>query len=214
MNKKILAISISGVLALAVIATTINVQGAGESTPSSGILRKVFELLVRHDQNTGLEHQAIIKELDFKKRFYQLVFNTPIEVTGNGGADLFAKVEVDSCKKALSDLNACAFNVESMLIEVDPLSIAPGENATVTAIVVDGVPTAIQEATITASHPKANVMLDGVVSGPEHHGLTTIGASDSVEIQIDVTGTITFTKIEFNGEQPDGMHLQLQVTTP
>ena len=198
MSRKIILMSSLLVLGILIVGM---VSYSAEAQSSSGIFRKIFELLVKHNNDMNLGLNTIIDDLQFKKRFYQFV-DTDIEVTGNGGDDLSAKVERVACDQELEDAHACAFNVESILVEAD---IDPGESATITAIVVDGVPSVPPVITLTAADPKANYILDSVVS--------VVGASDSVEILIDVTGTITFTKIEFNGEQPQGLKLELQVTT-
>lgn len=172
-------------------------------------------------------------DLQLKKRFYQFVYDdTPI--TLGEGDRITAKVRVVSCAPELLARNACAFNVESILVESDIESNSDLQ-AFLTGPRVDGIDSDYiaflgggQVLGILLLDNKTNFLLDAMqfIDGdlsfdgePKAIGPPgVVGASEEVAIIIRADrfqqGDIKITKIEFNGEQPQGIELELVVETP
>ena len=146
------------------------------------------------------------EDLLLKKRFYQFVNDTEIEV--ESGKLVFAKVRVVSCTSELELMDACAFNVESILIE----SV---QFVDVTGPTVDGIQSVYSVQGLTG----VNFLVDAVKRVPDDDfdlfvgppGF--VGASEEVEVRIESSENVAFTikKIEFNGQQPQGMELELVI---
>lgn len=150
----------------------------------------------------------IQEDLQKKKKFYHFVNDTDTTLDGF----LIAEVRVVSCDPELELANACAFNVESILVES-----VNSELIIVRDLKVDGI-----LSDYNANHKDdvnflvdATMVITGVgtlvhIVGP----IGVIGASESVSVRILSGGTSTthIDKIEFSGEQPQGMELELVVT--
>jgi hypothetical protein len=211
LKKKIVGFLIAGVLVASIIVPALlqEVQGKHNTPPNP------IPLILNQ----------ILGDLQFKKRFYQFVNDTGTTLAPNEA--VIAKVRVVKCAPELEARDACAFNVESLLIESD---IADNSNNTgfVRGLRVDGISSnyfAILgdgdelglEPTLVDN--KVNFLTDSLLAfvpgqlqfiGPPG----VIGASNEVAVVISAasnTNAITITKIEFNGEQPQGIQLELVV---
>jgi hypothetical protein len=181
MNKKVLAVSIGAVLAIGFIAPAMMNAQAQVSTESA-TLKNILGIAKRVQKNvdiTNSELSVIKDDLLLKKKFYQF---HPFTVSSANSVALIN----DGC--SFSDPSACAFNVESILIEDFTSQVCVEE------VIVDNVSTDISALGICTP---TNLLLEW--------GVDKLGVSQSLEIVFDgpLTGTV-----EFNGEKPQGMILR------
>ncbi len=190
MNKKILAISVSAVLALAFVLPAINANAltSAENKALKTILGLTQQAKDKLANNVQPTLTTVKEDLKFKQKFWQF---EPFPVFRKN----IVGVAVESCE--LNDRSACAFNVES--IQIKPLVLGgtnsqPSSN-TAKFIIVDQV-----FADIPDVKAPTNLLVDT--------GIGQIGASDFVLVGAGGTSSDTFTAtVEFNGEKPQGMEL-------
>ncbi len=181
MNKKILAISISAVLVVAMLMPPI-VRAQAATQSESNALRTILGLvgnaltLVNKQINPTLD--SIIEDLKFKKKFWEYE-----KVSVSGSNVIGVGVAVKSCN--LNDPTACAFTVESIQTP----------KVVVIEISVDDTRTSINE---NKTIGPSNVLVDA--------GFGRIGASHEVNIVFDHAQAVPDT-FEFNGEKPQAMEL-------
>jgi hypothetical protein len=177
-NRKVLALSVSAVLAISFLTPSI-INAQAQVSSESRVLNTILALT----QDSNKDAQRVNSNLDtinddllLKQKFWQLSFDT----TGQ-----FVLIGVfGSCEFA--DDSACAFNVESAQFD---------GSGFVSGIFVDGVFTDVRNKDISAS---TNLLVDS--------GAGKIGANEFVAVLFDEEDSYSG-DVEFNGEKPQGMSL-------
>jgi hypothetical protein len=188
-NKKVLAVSISAVLAVGFLAPALMNAQAQVSSES-----RVLNTILALTQDSNKDAQRVNNNLDnidddllLKQKFWQY---EPYHEEANR-----IGIAVVGCD--FEDESACAFNIESI-----QLNCEPGGCAGVAAVMVDGVFSDVsgfsEESGGTPVPTPTNLLVD--------LGVGKIGASDFVAILIEKDEAF-FGKVEWNGEKPQGMEL-------
>jgi hypothetical protein len=143
----------------------------------------------------------ILRDLQFKKKFYQIKIDTTdidesqFDVTGDPELVTFVMVMEENCSLPTED---CAFNVESVQFRDNGNPVS----ANVTAIEVDGVITDLSGKEISTP---TNLMVDsgiGKLGASEHVAVYLFDPESGPDAEVPFSGTI-----EINGEKPQGMDL-------
>ncbi len=195
MNKKILAISVAGVLALAFVLPAINANAL--TSAENKALKTILDLTTSAKDKLANNVQptltTIKQDLQFKQKFWQL--RTEVEDVEEVGV----RVQENGC--LLPDRTACAFNVESIQVIQSPSLTGTFK---VKDINIDGVETNVAGGPLDLP---TNLLVDSSIG--------QVGASKFVEIQFckvsgtDCRNTTAFSgTVEFNGEKPQGLKLE------
>ncbi len=185
MNKKILAISISAVLALAFVLPAINANAL--TSAENKALKTILDLTTSAKDKLANNVQPTLttvkQDLQFKQKFWQFEpFQPTFPVFGVGVFGICT----------LSDQSACAFNVESIQIRS-----TPGANV----IAIDVIPPFPFERTfISPQSTPTNLLVD-----TGHGQVGTGGTISLVGAVFDRAVSPTF---EFSGEKPQGMIME------
>ena len=179
MDRKLLAISIG----IAIAAAFVVIPSFNVQAQVSGESKILKVILGLTEQAKSKINDNIIPTVDTVQedlQFKQKFWQyEPFTLTSGS----FVGVQVKSCN--LPDKTACAFNVESIQLR--------NSGAIVEKIFVDGTEITVNQPTPT------NLLVDT--------GIGTIGASDRVSINFS-PGNYDG-DVEFNGEKPQGMQLEV-----
>jgi hypothetical protein len=189
MRKKIIALSVSIVLAISFLAPAF-MNAQAQVSSESRVLNTILALtedIKRKAQLVNNNLDNIDDDLLLKQKFWQIVLDDPFE------ANLFGLFN-EGCD--FNDDSACAFNVESIQFRFSDLQgeVNAANGPCVQRIIVDDVETDLSGKGICVP---TNLTVD--------MGVGKIGAADRVEVLLDgpFSGIV-----EWNGEKPQGLSLQ------
>ena len=208
MNKKILAVSMTAVLAISLLATVspftaeANHRGSSSGNPTSRIIDNLQQI------NSGLfivqnGVDFIREDLKIKKKFYEVTFDGKAQGIQGGKGNFITLVE-EGCPGALpTELRQeedgtipCAFNVESLIVGAFH---SGNPECIVDHIVVDGVRSDLATP-IDVTNRLVNILLEA--------GIMQLGASDTVQVDVDCFNTADVF-VEFDGERPQISHFDI-----
>jgi hypothetical protein len=174
MNKKILAISVSAVMAVAVLASVLG-NAVGQVSTENRTVATMLKLtnIIKGQVTDYIDVGSNIQEdLRFKQKFWQLV----VEVSNADSVGIGI-----TCGFEDVDPSACALNLESLQLQ--------GEGGVlVESITIDGVTTDISEKELTTP---TNLLVD--------ISMGKFGVAESISVQFAEPWTGT---VEWNGEKP------------